>query len=797
MDDEFVLTISDDDSIPNVEEGDKLELPLVQPSKKRKRNDRETIVNGVGKKESKSKKAKKNKKQGGQERGSEDEEAENQDWVGRGEDDGALASDFEFQVGDMTSGIVKDFDGWGSDGQDDERMRGDKKAPDIEDIIARRRRQKEAKKAKAVAQMPKEEDEDENEDTGSFDEFPDDEELLADDAFGMGAESGDEAENSISGSEDNSGHDDEEGTNAEDDDESVASPVGHPEDDAESSSEEDERDDPVEVERRATFFAPENNIKGQTPPSTKTSGSFHEMSLSRPILKGLAAVGFTEPTPIQARTIPVALHGKDVVGGAVTGSGKTAAFMIPILERLLFRPKKIPTTRVAVLMPTRELAVQCFSVAKKLAAFTDISCALIAGGFSLREQEATLKTRPDVIIATPGRFIDHMRNSPSFAVDTLEILVLDEADRMLEDGFADELNEILTTIPRSRQTMLFSATMTDSVDKLIRVGLNRPVRLLVDAKRQTVHGLVQEFVRVRPGKEDKRLAFLLFLCSNVYTDRAIVFFRQKREAHRARVIFALCGLRASELHGNMSQEQRISSVEAFRSGATSHLLATDVAARGLDIKNVSTVINFGAPQTHEIYLHRVGRTARAGRSGRACTIAAEPDRKVVKAAVKAARAQGAKIASRTVPAEAVDEWAEKLNELEDEVEAVLKEEKEERAMQGAEREMHRGENMIVHEKEIFSRPRRTWFESEKAKKEAKAKGWKELNAAEEGAKERKEKKKLSGKEKKKLQDRDDRLGGKGGFKKGAKERGHKVVPKEKAKEKKAKAKANRAKKGRK
>ena len=166
-----------------------------------------------------------------------------------------------------------------------------------------------------------------------------------------------------------------------------------------------------------------------------------------------------------------------------------------------------------------------------------------------------LKKRPDVIIATPGRFIDHMRNSAAFTIDTLEILVLDEADRMLDDGFADELNEILTTIPKSRQTMLFSATMTSNVDKLIRVGLNQPVRLMIDAKRQTVTTLTQEFVRLRPGREEKRLAYLIHLCHEAFTDRCIIFFRQKKEAHRVRVIFALLGLKVAELHGSMSQEQ--------------------------------------------------------------------------------------------------------------------------------------------------------------------------------------------------------------------------------------------------
>jgi ATP-dependent RNA helicase DDX27 len=206
-------------------------------------------------------------------------------------------------------------------------------------------------------------------------------------------------------------------------------------------------------------------------------------------------------------------------------------------------------------MPTRELAVQCFNVATKLASFTDITFALMAGGFSTRDQEAVLKTRPDVVIATPGRFIDHMHNTAAFQVEHLEILVLDEADRMLEEGFESQLSEILTTIPKSRQTMLFSATMTSSVDKLIRIGMDKPVRLMVDAKKHTVAGLTQEFVRLRQGKEDKRLAYLMYICEKIYTEKVIVFFRQKKEAHRVRVVFALCGLKASELHGNMSQEQ--------------------------------------------------------------------------------------------------------------------------------------------------------------------------------------------------------------------------------------------------
>lgn len=231
----------------------------------------------------------------------------------------------------------------------------------------------------------------------------------------------------------------------------------------------------------------------------------------------------------------------------------------------------------------------------------------------------------------------------------------------------------------------------------------------------------------------------------------------------------------------LTRTQRIQAVEAFRSGKSAYLLATDVASRGLDIKNVSTVINYEAPQNHEIYLHRVGRTARAGRSGRACTLAAEPDRKVVKQAVKASRAQGAKVVSRQVPAEETDRWLKKLHDLEDEIEEVLQEEKEERALSITERDLKRGVNLIEHEDEIKSRPKRTWFESEKDKAAEREKGAVALNGPIGGSVKDKKKKKLSGKDRKKLEAKDFRTEGKE-WKKGKADRG---LSTGKAKEKQA------------
>lgn len=552
--DDFILTLSDneDDAALDAKE----ELPASPPpsSKKRKRDSSSAAT----KSEKKNKKAKKGDDNKGGEVGHEQEEEEGI-WGAKDEDDGAMDSEFEFQIEEGNEGgLGEEFEGWGFE---DARKRlngngpvgGDKKAVDIDEIIARRRAKKEGGKTNGDMDVDVEDangdaeaSEEDEEDAGKALQLDDeDDEFLAEDGFGMGVasdeeESGDENEEEEQDGEENS------------DDESVASAVPHPDDLAEEGSSDEKNEDPEEAAQREAFFAPEEKPKKGA--KAEAHSSFQGMSLSRPILRGLAAVGFSQPTPIQSKTIPVALLGKDVVGGAVTGSGKTAAFIVPVLERLLYRPKKVPTSRVVILMPTRELAIQCHAVATKLACHTDIKFCLAVGGLSLKVQEAELRLRPDVIIATPGRFIDHMRNSPSFTVDTLEILVLDEADRMLEAGFADELNEILTTIPKSRQTMLFSATMTSSVDSLIRVGMNRPVRLLVDSQKQTVGTLVQEFIRLRPGRETKRWGYLLYLCAIVYTERVIVFFRQKKDAHKARVIFGLSGLKATELHGSMSQE---------------------------------------------------------------------------------------------------------------------------------------------------------------------------------------------------------------------------------------------------
>ncbi|KIH90507.1 ATP-dependent RNA helicase DDX27 [Sporothrix brasiliensis 5110] len=731
---------------------------------------------------------------------------------------------------------------------------GAERMVDLSAIIQRRREKREAeagegqakttngkaskgrKKAKGDEETDDEEEEsDDEEDNGNEDQDLDldDDELLADDGFGMGADSDEDDEGAEIGADDDMGADmDEEHADSDDgeaasDSDSVATPIGHPDDhDAESDSDASSDEDAEESARQKAFFADgekeklkvkkgkqgktgkngsrndgDSDEEGEDGNSLASVPTFESMRIfSRPILRAVAAAGFRRPTKIQAKTMPFAVGGKDVVGQAVTGSGKTAAFLLPILERLLYRPSKVPKTRVVILTPTRELAVQCHAVAVKLAQFTSITMVLAVGGTSFKATEPKLRARPDIVIGTPGRFIDHMRNTPGFAVDATEILVLDEADRMLQDGFADELNEIVKFLPRSRQTMLFSATMTAPVDQLIRVGMLRPVRVVADGGSRTAGTLTQEFVRLRAGREDARLGYLLHLCTTLYRDHTIVFFREKRYIHEARVVFGLLGLTCEELHGNIKQAERSASLESFRRGAVSFLLASDLASRGLDIKGVQTVINYEVPKTLDDYIHRIGRTARAGHRGVAVTLVAEADRKFVRAATKAMRKGetggtggtggtgdgGAPsstqfvIKSRSVDPAAADAWQAKIEALEDDIAAIIEEEREARKLAVAEMEVTRGENLLKHKDEILARPKKTWFETPREKEAKKAaarrtgmdgagplsdaKQQESVERLRDKLKSKRVGGKLSNKDMKKLDNKADRLAGMGGKK---------------------------------
>ena len=485
----------------------------------------------------------------------------------------------------------------------------------------------------------------------------------------------------------------------------------------ESGIDQDPSQDNEDESPKASYFDNSGRILDE---SEVAKMSFDDLGLSRALLKGVTALGFTRPTRIQASTIPWALQGRDICGGAVTGSGKTLAFLLPVLERLQYRARGIPASRVLILLPTRELAVQCYEVAVKLAAFSDVSVALIAGGLPMRPQEAELRRRPDIVIATPGRLIDHLENTPQFNLDSVEILVLDEADRMLEAGFEAELERIVAACPSSpgHQTLLFSASMTENVEDLIRLAMNSPVKLFVDAQGALAKNLAQEFVRIRENRdtETDRLSILLALCSRSFHGGCIVFVPTKQLAHKLRVILGLAGLVAGELHGDLSQMERSAALDRFKRAELDFLVCTDVAARGLDIPGVKSVLNYAMPADYRQYLHRVGRTARAGKSGRSVSLVGESDRKTLKMVLKNAEMAPKQ---RLIDPAVLEEFRDRLETMSTDVELLLEDEKADRALQKAEKEATRAENLIQHAKEIKARPKKEWFQSSKQKGDSK------------------------------------------------------------------------------
>ena len=442
--------------------------------------------------------------------------------------------------------------------------------------------------------------------------------------------------------------------------------------------------------------------------------TFSELGLSRPLLRAVQQLGFTAPTPIQRRTIPLALAGHDVAGSAVTGSGKTASYLLPILERLLYKPTGAGAAaiRVVVLVPTRELAAQVHAMCAALAAFCapPVRAALVVGGLSLKAQEAELRSRPDIVVATPGRVLDHIRNTPGVHVDDVDVLVLDEADRLLEMGFEAEVVEVVRSCPVGRQTLLFSATMSPRVEALAALSLRRPVRVAVDSLHDMAGALVQEFVRLRAGREgDAEAVVLALLCRSFRgASGVLVFTGHKRQAHRLAILLGLCGVNATELHGNLTQRQRLAAMEDFRTGAADVMVATDLAGRGLDIPGVRVVVNDAMPRDLTTYVHRVGRTARAGRGGVSVTLVAEAARGLMREVVKRAALN---VRARAVPPEAVAAFKGRIRELEGDVAAVLAAEREERELRVAEMEVDKAANLLEHEGDIKARPARTWFQS--------------------------------------------------------------------------------------
>ncbi|XP_033203938.1 dead-box helicase Rs1 [Bombus vancouverensis nearcticus] len=461
----------------------------------------------------------------------------------------------------------------------------------------------------------------------------------------------------------------------------------------------------------------EETINFEEYSNIETHATFYQMNLSRPLLKAITAMNFVHPTPIQAATIPVALMGRDICGCAATGTGKTAAYMLPTLERLLYRPLDGPSiSRVLVLVPTRELGVQVYQVTKQLSQFTTIEVGLSVGGLDVKVQEAVLRKNPDIVIATPGRLIDHLRNTPSFSLDSIEVLILDEADRMLDEYFAEQMKYIVKQCSRSRQTILFSATMTEEVKDLAAVSLDKPVKVFVDSNQDVAFNLRQEFIRIRKEREGDREAILAALICRTFHDHVMVFVQTKKQAHRLHILLGLLGIKVGELHGNLTQPQRLENLTKFKNEEIDILLATDVAARGLDISGVKTVINFVMPVTMQHYIHRVGRTARAGRVGVSVSLAGEQERSLVKEIIKNAKNP---VKNRIILPDIIDKYSKKLQSLETDVNKILEEERNERELAKIENQANRAEKLLKNESNKGTQ--RTWFQTQKERKEEKEK----------------------------------------------------------------------------
>ncbi len=350
--------------------------------------------------------------------------------------------------------------------------------------------------------------------------------------------------------------------------------------------------------------------------------SFNQFNLDPRLLKNVQAMDFEEPTPIQSATIPAALEGRDILGSAETGTGKTAAFLLPVLQKLINSPRA-REPRALVLVPTRELALQVAEQAQKLSHNTGLRIATVYGGVGYGPQEQALRKGADVVIATPGRLIDHLeKRNVNFL--SVQALVLDEADRMLDIGFLPDIRRILRQLPKERQTFLFSATL-QPILALSREVTRDAVRVEVEktATPDTIsHALY-------PVPEHMKFQLLKRLLEDAQMDSVLIFARTKHRADRIARDLQRSKIQAAVIHGNRSQSQRVAALEAFKRGRTRVLVATDIAARGIDVEGISHVVNYDMPMQAEDYVHRIGRTGRAQAIGEAYTLVTPADERMV------------------------------------------------------------------------------------------------------------------------------------------------------------------------
>src|SRR6266446_2776918 len=347
--------------------------------------------------------------------------------------------------------------------------------------------------------------------------------------------------------------------------------------------------------------------------------NFSQLGLAPAQVRSCESLGYTEPTPIQIQAIPVVLSGKDLIGCAETGTGKTAAFLLPIIQTI--SESQRPGVRVLILAPTRELALQIEKNYGELNSSKRLRCVTIMGRANMNRQIAGLRARPSVIIATPGRLLDLMERR-NVDLSFVEVLVLDEADRMLDMGFLPAIRQVLAALPAKRQTLLFSATMSSEIEKLARSTMRQPKLIEVSPRGQAATMVEQ---MAYPVAAESKTALLLDLLEREVFERVLVFTRTRRGAERLSHILEARDHKVNRIHSDRSQPQREAALSGFRDGRTRVLVATDIAARGLDVDSVSHVINYDVPAAPEDYVHRVGRTGRAGNHGQAITIVAPVD----------------------------------------------------------------------------------------------------------------------------------------------------------------------------
>ncbi|CAD2114507.1 adenosinetriphosphatase [Plasmodium vinckei petteri] len=492
-----------------------------------------------------------------------------------------------------------------------------------------------------------------------------------------------------------------------------------------SNLNDDETGEGVENEEKENLLIEKNTL-------------WSDLHISKPLLKVLYELKFENPTYIQKDVIPLALEGKSILANSETGSGKTLAFVLPMLERLLYSPnikmrrenrKSVNITKALILLPTRELAMQCYDVINSLIKYSPITCSLFCGGIDPKEQENEYKKKKDIFVCTPGRILDLLLNSSNDFIDYLEIVIFDEADKLLELGFKEECLKILDVCKFKKQILFFSATLTKDIKELANFSLRNPIFIQSENKnkdsknKQTnknlksfkiSENLHQEFLNII--NEKYRKATLLHLCNEVYKNHCIIFFKTRKETHLMYILLKLLDFKCEELHGLMTQKKRIESILKFKNQEVDFLLCTEIASRGIDIDHVKYVINYSLPANVVKYVHRIGRTARIGKKGTACTFFLPKEKENVKKIIKGVKKNNnSKIYKRVISEEKILHWNSIIKKNKKKMKEILENENVEKEIEKSNISINKIKNLITYKDEIYNRPKKTWFISSKEK----------------------------------------------------------------------------------